>query len=450
MSKRVAFAVVLLCTGCHRDLDTGGCPDDPTACTDAASADAHDDSNADETQPMPDTCACTPGAVIDVTTPCDAALEKRTKTCKTDCTWGDEVCALPRGWTKIANAPEILRGRFEPSAVWTGGELIVFGGVTIPEVFEGTNSGAIYSLYKDSWAELPSTTAAKRRGHSAVWTGRVMVVWGGTTGLSTYYNDGFQYDPVVRAWEAFDASPLAARAQHAAVYVTSLRKLFIWGGTGGSGAFADGAVYDFDSATWSTLPSSPLSARVPAAAFWTGTELAIWGGTGASGPLTDGALYNPATTTWRPVTSAPLTARNAPRVSQTGPNELSFFGGEGDPIPFDGARLNLTSGSWAVFPVPSPSLLSARVSFQSWFDGDRFYVWSGSVEVSGAPKFVSGGAFLDVKAGTWATLPFKDLLAPRVAAISAWTGKGALIVGGMGAPGMGAPEPLVDGAIYVP
>src|SRR5438046_218202 len=76
-------------------------------------------------------------------------------------------------WTAISitNAPT---PRSSHSAIWTGSEMIVWGG--------GSASGGRYDPTTDTWTS-PSVPGG-RDGHSAVWTGSEMIVWGGSEGTN--------------------------------------------------------------------------------------------------------------------------------------------------------------------------------------------------------------------------------------------------------------------------
>ena len=74
--------------------------------------------------------------------------------------------------TPTANAP---LGRLYHTALWTGAEMIVWGG------YNGTNldTGGKYDPSTDSWTATSTTNAPTgRRYHTAVWTGSEMIVWG--------------------------------------------------------------------------------------------------------------------------------------------------------------------------------------------------------------------------------------------------------------------------------
>ena len=81
-------------------------------------------------------------------------------------------------------------GRYYPTAVWTGTEMIAWGGVNIGYL----NDGGRYNPAGNSWTAVTATAApAARNLHTAVWTGTEMIIWGGYNG--SYLNDTFSYTP---------------------------------------------------------------------------------------------------------------------------------------------------------------------------------------------------------------------------------------------------------------
>src|SRR5438552_8409663 len=92
------------------------------------------------------------------------------------------VIASPSGgctddtWTptSLTNAPA---GRRWHTAVWTGSEMIVWGGLSSSGLL---NTGGRYNPSTDSWTATSTTNAPSARStHTAVWTGSEMIVWGG-------------------------------------------------------------------------------------------------------------------------------------------------------------------------------------------------------------------------------------------------------------------------------
>jgi hypothetical protein len=82
-------------------------------------------------------------------------------------------------------------GRYEHAAVWTGSELMIWGGVGFGPTYFA--DGARYDEASDSWKTLSAIGSPTARWlHTAVWTGTEMIVWGGFCG-STYFHQAFRY-----------------------------------------------------------------------------------------------------------------------------------------------------------------------------------------------------------------------------------------------------------------
>ncbi|MDA8392919.1 MAG: hypothetical protein M0Z87_09025 [Actinomycetota bacterium] len=158
------------------------------------------------------------------------------------------------------------------------------------------------------WSALPAAPIAPRQGASVVWTGTDMIVWGGASGAhgNHLHADGAAYDPTTRTWHLLPPAPLSPRSSQAGVWTG--HELVIWGGythIGGS-AFtvtSSGAAYDPTTNRWRTLPPAPLSPRANALAVWTGTSVLLLGGhpalvTAGNRGFGDGALYDPSTGRW--------------------------------------------------------------------------------------------------------------------------------------------------------
>jgi hypothetical protein len=89
-----------------------------------------------------------------------------------------------------ANAPS---GRVYHQSVWTGSEMLIWGGEGFG-VLNVLNTGGRYNPGTDSWTSTSPTDApVARRDHTAVWTGGEMIVWGGLDGSSKVLNTGGRY-----------------------------------------------------------------------------------------------------------------------------------------------------------------------------------------------------------------------------------------------------------------
>ncbi len=103
------------------------------------------------------------------------------------------------------------------------------------------NDGGRYNPAGNSWTNVPTSGAlAARDSHTAVWTGSEMIVWGGQNNGS-YFNNGGQYDPALNSWITVPTSGApAARGKHTAVWTGS--EMIIWGGEN-NGYFNDVSTY---------------------------------------------------------------------------------------------------------------------------------------------------------------------------------------------------------------
>jgi hypothetical protein len=71
-----------------------------------------------------------------------------------------------------------------------------------------------------------------RSGFAAVWTGRYALVWGGLSGRPFTWQPpahGEAYNPAVNHWAALPGSPLHGRAYPTAVWTG--RQMIVWGGS---------------------------------------------------------------------------------------------------------------------------------------------------------------------------------------------------------------------------
>jgi len=122
------------------------------------------------------------------------------------------------------------------TAVWTGNEMIVWGGTTDPNTTDAVNTGGRYNPATDSWTKTSTSDApSARKWHTAVWTGSEMIVWGGYNDNYNYLNTGGRYNPSSDSWTATSVTNApSGRIYHTAVWTGS--EMIVWGGNG-AGAF---------------------------------------------------------------------------------------------------------------------------------------------------------------------------------------------------------------------
>jgi len=107
------------------------------------------------------------------------------------------------------------------------------------------NDGAIVNPIANTWTAMSTVEAPSARyGHSTVWDGSGLIVWGGKT--STTENataqDGGRFHPSQEGgnWYHMATPSLTARAFHTAVWTGEV--MIVWGGQGDS-VLGDGAIF---------------------------------------------------------------------------------------------------------------------------------------------------------------------------------------------------------------
>ncbi|MBL8718693.1 MAG: hypothetical protein JNL79_22110 [Myxococcales bacterium] len=395
---------------------------------------------------------CAAGTTEAVAAPaCDKALEKRWRTCSATCSWGAAVCAMPKGWSKMADPPAGFAGRSSHAQAWTGSEYFVFGGVDDKGAPLG--DGARWNPKSNTWKAVaaPPVEIGARSSATAVATGLAVIVWGGDTSTGAK-NTGAAYAPVSDKWTPIAASPLAARYDHRAVWTGS--KMLVWGGFSGvkGGAFADGALYDPVTDGWTMLPPAPVGARVAPAMVWTGSEAIVFGGAQTEVLWSnEAASFNPTTMTWKKLDAAPAT-RTLPGVALRAGGLFSMGGVSlsGSFELMDDALLFETSKGWtktialAAAVLPNP----ARISPATWCRGSRCWAWSGCTDDKTGSlaklRGLGGGASFD---GTsWAAMDKTNEPTPRCFSTVVEADGYEIVFAGL------RPDaaPSNDGAVYMP
>ena len=211
-------------------------------------------------------------------------------------------------WRNLARAP--LAGSQHPTGAWTGRELIVFVGELDPDGNPwpaGLARAAAYDPVTDRWRRI-APLPAPRYGAAAVWDGSEMLVVGGSGAPRANRPPaparvGFAYDPATNHWRRL---PRMESGRIGTVTVWTGKRLLVWGGSKTTGTGPPvipphGLAFDPTSNRWSSLPQAPLVGRLDSTAVWTGRALLVWGGQRPAIPLgtgtsffADGAAFTPA------------------------------------------------------------------------------------------------------------------------------------------------------------
>jgi N-acetylneuraminic acid mutarotase len=319
--------------------------------------------------------------------------------------------------------------RFRQTAVWTGTIMVVWGGECGTPLL---NTGGRYDPATDTWTATSTEGAPSARSlHTAVWTGTEMVVWGGKgTGGHNYFNTGGRYDPATDTWRAtstLGAPP--ARDEHTAVWTGG--EMVVWGGYGTSGWLGSGGRYDPVTDTWraTSIVGSPIP-RAEHTAVWTGSEMVVWGGRGGQygSPLDTGGRYDPVADTWTATSSvgAP-SARNQHTAVWTG-SEMVVWGGEGPTYPNTlntGGRYDPFTDTWT--PTSSIGAPSDRYVHTAVWTGNEMVVWGGMGRYD--YPLNTGGRY-DPATDTWTATSTAGAPSSRYDHTAVWTGSVMVVWGG--------------------
>ncbi len=334
-------------------------------------------------------------------------------------------------WTPI-NDSSAESWRADHQAVWTGTEMIAWGGSDTPY---GTayGSGVIYTPATASWRDTSLTGAPSGRyGHTAIWTGTEMIVWGGQDGPYPF-NTGGRYNPATDSWRPTTTQRAPqARGYHTAVWTG--RFMLVWGGSGTTYYMNTGGAYDAARNRWITLPTAGAPAgRYIHTAVWTGQEMIVWGGVGSTGYLNSGGRFNLATRTWTATSaSGAPTGRYFTTGVWTG-SEMVVWGGRSgtydDPTNYDtGGRYNPGTDTWQ--PTSLISAPDARSEQTAVWTGQEMIVWGGSIDDYFSDGAYTGGRYSPVT-DLWRPTRLHGSPMSRTKHTAVWTGTDMIVWGGM-------------------
>jgi hypothetical protein len=215
-------------------------------------------------------------------------------------------------WRAMPRYP--LGERLGSAFVWTDSELIQVGGsreipnADGPWLLKPTRNGMALDPQTRQWrriadapGEVPTTVVA--------WTGEAAIFADGTSLL--------RYDPSSDEWAT--GTPMPGVERYSPAVVWTGREVVVWGGsvvvsgkhTGGLMSLRDGYAYRPDRDTWRLLPAAPIGAW-GSIGVWDGHEVLVWGGSATRNhgaeefPQQEGAAYDPATNSWRQLPRAPI------------------------------------------------------------------------------------------------------------------------------------------------
>jgi N-acetylneuraminic acid mutarotase len=337
----------------------------------------------------------------------------------------DGAACIDNTWTGTAGPPD---GRYGHTAVWTGSEMIIWGGGygSYPYV-SFRNTGASYNPSIDTWTTTSTTNAPTGRvAHTAVWSGNEMIVWGGADGLFSVTNTGGRYNPNTDSWMATSiVNAPDAREAHAAVWTGS--EMIVWGGTGAD-YLNTGGRYNPNTDSWTaTSTTNAPAARYGATAVWTGSEMIIWGGTNDLTGFNTGGRYNPNTNSWTATSTANAPGGRYEHTAVWTGTEMIVWGGydvDNNQYLGTGGKYNPSLNSWAA--TSTTNAPPGRGLHTAVWTGSQMVVWGGFDQVT----ISNVGGRYTPGTNSWTATATANAPTARASHTAVWTGSEMIVWGG--------------------
>lgn len=323
--------------------------------------------------------------------------------------------AAAGSWRSLPSPPESDGGP-KPDVGYSNLKGVRAGGQAVFIAGSSYNDDRVLGISYDPsarrWKTLPKVPLVSRNGgYTAVAGGGGVLVWGGG-GARGLTNGGARFDLGRNSWARIAPAPLRARMYHTAVWTG--RRMIVWGGTGRRRragrpeALADGAAYAPSRDAWRRIAPAPIAPRTDPVSVWTGERMLVWGGDLSGNPMdeergtfaADGASYDPRRDRWRRIARAPIRPTSSTRAVWTGDRMLVWTGSAG-------ASYDPASDRWR--RLPRAPLRPRRFNFTAVWDGERMLIWGG---LQGGCGGCADGASYDPEARRWRRLP-RSPLAPR-------------------------------------
>ena len=149
---------------------------------------------------------------------------------------GQKFNLATKTWSNISttNSPTNKRGH---SAIWTGSEMLIWGGIIGNFNLNSDSTIYKYNPITNSWTQVVGINSPKGLYlHSAVWTGTEMIVFGGQDAKDgIIVNKSYRYNYINNTWfeMSTNSTSLSPRFAHSAIYTGN--EILIWGGYDGNG-----------------------------------------------------------------------------------------------------------------------------------------------------------------------------------------------------------------------
>lgn len=239
---------------------------------------------------------------------------------------------LGSGWTELAPPPE---PRTDAVTVWSarsssGLDLVMWGGYSD---YGGTvhNDGFSWDPDTNAWTPIAESPLTGRSAAGAVFTGTEIVIWGGYGEGQTPLGNGAAYDPEADSWRLLPDAPIGPAIPVATVWTGE--EVLVWGSSDRSAASREGAAYNPNTNEWRRLPDAPAAINLGSAVWANGDpkqrhEMIIFGAELDNHNASEldhavGIAYDPALDEWRELPKVALSPQ-ASAIAWTGERVVAW------------------------------------------------------------------------------------------------------------------------------
>jgi N-acetylneuraminic acid mutarotase len=309
-------------------------------------------------------------------------------------------------WTLLPNAFN-FGPRRKPTMVWTGTELIIWGGLH-PLSSPYFNDGRKYTPATDTWVVMGNPNSPSPRiEYFSHWTGTELIVWGGHDAAGNHLNTGAKYNPGTNTWTTINTTGApGAFADPTIVYGNNT--MFVWGGVIGNTLYQTNMYrYNVTANTWSnSVPGNNPLTRFNASGVYSSGSIYVWGGNyyifsggWIQQPRTDGFVFNTTTGNWGP--NVGMVSNRSGQVLIRRNTELYAWAGTTATFTpqNDGSYVTIPTG--IISPMGTAPVSPRYQYYADTMPGNKILYWGGSTPSN--VKF-NDGVFYNTLTNTWSPL----------------------------------------------
>jgi hypothetical protein len=325
------------------------------------------------------------------------------------------------------------------------------------------------------WSPLPAGPLSAREPAAGVWTGEEVLLFGGSDSPPCHPSagcrppsepplaDGAAYDPATRAWRSLADAPVAFEWAQP-LLAGSTVYLWIQGSTGRPEAPRAFLAYDLAADRWEELPVPTDEEQSGLTMLSAGDRVVAYELESTAGP---DFVFDPAGGSWSELPPAPFSP-GFDRVMAWDGDEVVLVdheltpnpGSEEEPIVTRAAALDLETGSWRVLADLGEAIAAIEGGedgllrdprLRGWRTGPDDFTVAGFVAGGRSHYYGNPGLVLDVEREVWLEMP--DLRGDTFGGGDATVTAGRSLVvwgGGDWPPGDEDGDLLADGWIWSP